>query len=80
MDVLRDGDVMDAKASAKGGRILPPQRHGRLLVCGENVWIIVTAGHTSHTNMAAQAAIKAPFRLGTKEVHLYVCPVARAQS
>jgi hypothetical protein len=29
--------------------------------------------------MAAQAAMKAPFRLGTKEVHLYVCLDAHAQ-
>jgi hypothetical protein len=37
VDVSRDGDVMDAKACAKGGRILPTQRDGQLLVCGENV-------------------------------------------
>jgi hypothetical protein len=70
-DVLRDGDVMPRLAQKVVG--FCRRSHRRLLVCDEDDQQI-TASHTSHTIMSAQAVAKAPFRLGAKEVFLYVYP------
>jgi hypothetical protein len=73
MSALSLYSIRGCQGWRKGGRILPTQSSGRLLVlCGEHDREITPSQSSHTTNMSAQAAMKAPFRLGMKEVYLYV--------
>lgn len=71
-DVSREGDVVPRLAQKMVGSCRRSAMADFWYAASTIQEII--ASHTSYTTMAAQAAAKAPFRAGTKEVFLYVCP------